>query len=56
MTLTDSFGHEVKTNLVDEGPVRIRFDNRQDPEKVFDLVVAAMVSKRPNADPPYAGR
>lgn len=56
MTLTDIFGHELKANMLGEEPVMIRFDNRQDPGKVLGLVVAAMVSKRPNADPPSAGR
>jgi hypothetical protein len=56
MKFTDFFGPEMKTNILDEEPVMIRFEKQQDPEKVLDLVVAAMASKRPDADPPSAER
>ena len=56
MTFTDCFGREMKTNILGEEPVIIRFKQQQDPEKVLDLVAAAMASKQPNADPPSAGR
>ena len=56
MTFTDFFGRELKTNTLGEEPVMIRFEKQQDPEKVLDLVVAAMASKRPDADPPSVGR
>ena len=56
MTFTDFFGREMKTNILGEEPVMIRFEKQQDPEKALDQVVAAMASKQPDADPPSAGR
>ena len=56
MTFTDFFGHDMKTNILGEEPVMIRFEKQQDPGKVLDQVVAAMASRPPNADPPSAGR
>ena len=56
MTFTDCFIREMKTKILGEEPVMIRFEEQQDPEKVLDLVVAAMASKRPDADPSSVGR
>jgi hypothetical protein len=56
MKFTDFFGREMKTNILGEEPVMIRFEKQQDPGKVLDLVVAATASKRPDADPPSAER
>jgi hypothetical protein len=56
MKFTDFFGRKMKTNILGEEPVMIHFEKQQDPEKVLDLVVAAMASKQPDADPISAGR
>ena len=56
MKFSDFFGREMKTNILGAEPVMIHFEKQQDPEKVLDLVVAAMASKQPDGDRPSAGR
>jgi hypothetical protein len=56
MTFTDCFVREMKTKILGEEPVITRFEKQQGSEKVLDLVVAAMASKRPDADPSSVGR